>query len=182
MSSTRFTTRDFVFAALVVAAQLVVSSILIPVTLPLRIPGLANAVNAPFSSCLLVIGLARLRRPGSLLLMSLIYALLCLPISPVIFSFILCGGLLGEAVGTIGFRGYCKPTAQVSSVIAYQVGMFPAAMLFSFLFTPDRFVKPAAWAWLAAEVAIIAATLIGAVAGVKIVRELVRAGKLRLEE
>ena len=181
MSLPKFSTREYVFAALVVAAQLVISSILIPITLPLRIPGLANTINAPFSSCLLVIGLARLRKPGSMLLMALIYALLCLPISPVIFSFILCGGLLGEAVGTFGFRGYRSPRAQIASVVAHQMGMFPAAMLFSFLFTPARFVKPVAWAWLVAEVAIATTSLLGALAGIRIVRELVRAGKLRIE-
>ncbi len=43
------------------AALLVVASIVIPFTLPLRIPGLANAVNGLFGSFFLVIGLIRLK-------------------------------------------------------------------------------------------------------------------------
>ncbi len=43
MRSTYWTTREYVFAAMTAVALLVVASIVIPFTLPLRIPGLANA-------------------------------------------------------------------------------------------------------------------------------------------
>jgi hypothetical protein len=76
MTSTYWTTREYVFAAMTSVALLVVASIVIPFTLPLRIPGLANAVNGLFGSFFLVIGLIRLRKPGSLLLITGVYSLI----------------------------------------------------------------------------------------------------------
>jgi hypothetical protein len=93
MKNSYWTTREYVFAAMVSAALLAVASVIIPFTLPLRIPGLTNAVNGLFGSFFLVIGLVRLRRPGSLILITGIYSLICLVISPIIFGFVLTGCL-----------------------------------------------------------------------------------------
>lgn len=181
MKTLYFTTREYVFAALLAGALLVTSSIIIPLTLPLRIPGLANAVNAPFASFFLVIGLARLRKPGSLLLMLGIYALICLMIHPVIFSFIMTGTVVAEIVAWLFFRGFVTPKAQVAGAVVYEMASFPAAMLFSLLFMPARALQPAVWVFIVAEAAIIATSLIGSLAGLKVVRELARAGKLQIE-
>lgn len=176
-----FSTREYVLAALLAGALLVTASIIIPLTLPLRIPGLANAANAPFASFFLVIGLARMRKPGSLLLILGLYAVACLLIHPVIFSFILTGALVAEGVSWLLFRGFATPTAQVTGVVLYEVTAFPAAMLFSLWLLPARALKPAWYVFLAAEGAIVATSLLGCFAGLKVARELARAGKLNLE-
>jgi len=98
MTSSYWTTREYVLADITSAALLVVASIVIPFTLPLRIPGLANAINGLFGSFFLVIGLIRLRKPGSLLLITGVYSLICLSVSPVVFGFVLIGGVLGELI------------------------------------------------------------------------------------
>jgi len=177
-----FTTREYVFAALLAGALLATSSIIIPLTLPLRIPGLANAVNAPFASFFLVIGLARLRKPGSLLLVLGLYALVCLLIHPVIFSFIMTGAIFAEFVCWLIFRGFRTPKAQVTGVILYELASFPAAMLFSLWLMPARALKPALWVFIVAEAAIFITALLGALAGLKVARELARAGKLHIED
>ncbi|MFZ2087842.1 MAG: hypothetical protein WAU47_04640 [Desulfobaccales bacterium] len=182
MKTLYFTTREYVFAALLAGALLAVSSIIIPLTLPLRIPGLANAVNAPFASFFLVIGLARLRKPGSLLLILGIYALICLMIHPVIFFFIMTGAMVAEIVCWLIFRGFRTPKAQVTGVILYELASFPAAMLFSLWLMPARALKPALWVFIVAEAAIFITALLGALAGLKVARELARAGKLHIED
>ncbi|MFP4475679.1 MAG: hypothetical protein ACLFOY_08955 [Desulfatibacillaceae bacterium] len=174
-------TREYVFAAMISAALLVVASVVIPFTLPLRIPGLANAVNGLFGSFFVVIGLARLRKPGALLLITGIYALICLMISPLIFGFILFGGVFGEIVCTLVFRGYRGTVAPVVGALLYEMGMFPAAMLLSVFFLPERYTEIAWWVFLVAEAAIFTTSLAGALLGIKVARELARAGKLRLE-
>lgn len=177
-----FTTREYVFAALLAGALLATSSIIIPLTLPLRIPGLANAVNAPFASFFLVIGLARLRKPGSLLLVLGLYALVCLLIHPVIFSFIMTGAIFAEFVCWLIFRGFRTPKAQVTGVILYELASFPAAMLFSLWLMPARALKPVLWVFIVAEAAIFVTSLLGSLAGLKVARELARAGKLQIED
>jgi len=174
-------TREYVFAAMVSAALLVVASVIIPFTLPLRIPGLTNAVNGLFSAFFVVIGLVRLRRPGSLLLITGIYAMICLVISPVIFGFVITGGLLGEIVCSLVFRGYHGSIAPVCGAVVYEMGMFPAAMAISFFFLPERYGAIAPWVFVLAELAILATALTGGLLGLKVARELARAGKLNLE-
>jgi energy-coupling factor transport system substrate-specific component len=175
-------TRDFVFAAMVSAGLLVVASVIIPLTLPLRIPGLTNAVNGLFGSFLIVIGLARLRKPGSLILITGVYALICLMISPIIFGFILFGGLVGEIICTLVFKGYRGKAAPVAGAVLYEMGMFPAAMALSFFFLPERYSNIAWWVFIVAEIAIFTTSLIGGLLGLKVAKELAKAGKLRLED
>jgi|UniRef100_A0A7C5AMJ2 energy-coupling factor transport system substrate-specific component len=182
MRALYFSTREYVLAALLAGALLVTASIVIPLTLPLRIPGLANAVNAPFASFFLVIGLARLRKPGSLLLILGLYATVCLLIHPVIFSFIMAGALVAEGVCWLLFRGFATPRSQVSGVVLYEVTSFPAAMLFSLWLLPARALKPAWYVFLVAEAAIVVTSLAGCLLGLKVARELARAGKLALED
>ena len=181
MTSPYWTTREYVFAAMTSVALLVVASVVIPFTLPLRIPGLTNAVNGLFGSFFLVIGLVRLRKPGSLLLITGVYSLICLSISPLIFGFVLTGGVFGELVCSLLFRGYRGKVAPVCGAILYEMGMFPAAMGLSFFFLPLRYTEMAPWIFGVAELAIFTTSLIGALVGLKVAAELSRAGKLQLE-
>jgi hypothetical protein len=181
MKSAYWTTREYVFAAMTSVALLVVASIVIPFTLPLRIPGLVNAVNGLFGSFFLVIGLIRLRKPGSLLLITGIYSLICLSVSPVVFGFVLTGGVFGELVCSLVFRGYRGKLAPVCGAVLYEMGMFPAAMVLSIFFLPERYTEIAPWIFIVAELVIFTTATAGALAGLKVAGELARAGKLQLE-
>ena len=139
-------------------------------------------MNGLFGSFFVVIGLARLRKPGSLILITGIYSLICLIISPVIFGFVITGGLFGEIVCSVVFRGYKGRIAPVAGAVLYEMGMFPAAMTISFFFLPERYSGLAWWVCLVAEAAILATSLIGSLVGLKVVKELARAGKLKLED
>lgn len=179
--NTYFKTRDFVFAALIAAGMFVVSGITIPMTLHVPIPGLANVVFAPFCAFLLVLGLARLRKPGALFLIALINGLVSLPISPVIFSFVVAGGLFADGVSSLIFRGYRTRAAQITGAVLFQLGIFPAAKFFSHFYMPEKYQAIAAHIMLLAEGAILIVGLAGAWGGVKVVQELARAGKMPAE-
>ncbi|MEJ5300545.1 MAG: hypothetical protein WHS38_06105 [Thermodesulforhabdaceae bacterium] len=176
-----WTTREYVFAAMIAVALLLVASIVIPFTLPLRIPGLANAVNGLFGSFFVVIGLVRLRKRGALILITGIYSLICLSVSPVVFGFVLFGGLFGELICSLFFGGYKGKLAPVAGAVLYEMGMFPAAMVLSFFFLPERYKDVAPWVFIVAEGAIFITSTLGALAGLRVAQELARAGKLRLE-
>jgi hypothetical protein len=181
MKQAYWSTREYVFAAMTVVILFVVSSIIIPFTMPLRIPGLANVVISLFSNCFIVIALLRLRRPGSLLLIKGIYALICLLISPVITGFVLTGAIIAEAFCSLIYKGYTNKSAPVVAAVLYQMTSFPAAMFISFRFTPERYHTVVWWVWIAAEAAIFAASLISSIVGLRIAKELARAGKLNIE-
>ncbi|MCI5136740.1 MAG: hypothetical protein D3920_17120 [Candidatus Electrothrix sp. AW2] len=176
-----WSTREYVFAAMTAAALLAVASIVIPLTLPLRIPGLTNSINGLFGSFFVTIALIRLRRPGSLLLITGIYSLICLAVSPLVFGFVLFGGLFGEAVCFLVFRGYPGKLAPVCGAVFYEMAMFPAAMTLSFFFFPERYHHVAFWIILIAELVICTTSTLGAVLGLKVAQELSRAGKLQME-
>ena len=181
MKSLYWTTREYVFAAMVVVGFIISAKIIIPLTLPLRIPGLANAVNAPFSAFFLTLGLMRLKKPGSLLLITGLYSLICLPISPIITGFILVGGVSGELVGSLVFKGYRGRVAPVVSAVTYEMAMYPGGLFMTFFFFPERYTQIGLWILLAAELAILTTSLVGCFVGLKVAGELAKAGKLSLE-
>jgi len=177
-----FSTREYVFAAMMAAGKLVTSSILVPLTLGLRIPGLTNVIIGPFASFFLVLGLIRLRKPGSLLLITGLYSLTCLPIHLLIFLFVITGGVFAELVCTTVFRGYETRLAQGAGAVLYQMAIWPAAMFFSYLLMPETFKAFPIWVWPVAEIAIAISALVGTLVAFRVAKELVKAGKLRVEE
>lgn len=181
MKKNKWTTNDYVFAAMISVALLVTASIIIPFTLPLNIPGLANAVNGLFGSFFIVIGLIRLKKPGSLLLITGIYSIICLSVSPVVFGFILIGGIVSELFCSLVFRGYHGKLAPVCGAVLLKMAMFPASMALSFFFLPERYKSVAPAIFILAELAIFTTATIGSLAGLKVAKELARAGKLQIE-
>lgn len=186
MKPPRFTTRDYVFAALVALGQFIASAITIPLTFPLTIFGANVIVYAPFAAFFLVIGLLRLRKPGSVLLISTIYALIGLFISPVIFFFVFSSALLTEGACSLIFRGYDSTTSRVTAALLHYSLMLPASMIFSLWLMPADYVREhfgaGIAAWAIAELLVVAGVLAGALAGTAVGRELVKAGRLRVEE
>ncbi len=69
----------------------------------------------------------------------------------------------------------------VVGAVLYEMGMFPFAMLLSFFFLPERYGAVAPWIFLVAETAIFTTSLVGSLIGLKLARELARAGRLSLE-
>ena len=180
MKQAYWSTREYVFAAMTVVVLLVISSIVIPFTLPLRIPGLANAAVSLFSSCFIVVALLRLRRPGSMLLIMGIYALICLMISPVITGFVLTGAIVAESFCTLVFKGYTNKAAPVAAAVIYNMTSFVAAMFISFRFTPERYHAIVWWVWIGAETAIFTTSLLSSLVGLRIAKELSASGRLNV--
>lgn len=183
MKTPYWSTKDYVFAGMTSIALFLVASVVIPVTLPLRIPGLANTINAFFASIFMVIALIKLQKPGSILLITGIYSLICLiAASPIVFGFVLAGGTIAELICFILFRGYRGLLAPVVGTVIYEMAMFPFAMLLSFFFLPERYGKIAPWIFAVAELAIFTTSTLGSLIGLKLALELAKAGKLNLSK
>lgn len=185
MKRAYFSTRELVFAALTVVAMQIWTIPAIALTLPselsLGVMGLSNMAVAPVCSFLMAIALVRLRKPGSVLLITGLYAAAA-AMGPGIYIslFILMGGVFSEVVCTLAFRGYYRPAAVVAGPTLYHVGMFPSTLFLRAVgLLNNPLGKPAPWAYAVAVVGIAIAALIGSLLGLKVAQELVRAGKLR---
>jgi len=181
-----FSVREYVFAALMAGGQFVCSSLTIPLTFALAMFGVNVIVYAPFGAFFLVLGLIRLRKPGSLALMGLLYALIGLIIAPVIFCFVISSALLAEAVCTVVFRGYGTRVAQLTGAVLHYSLMLPASLVFSLWLMPRDYMtahfQAGVVAWLVAEGLIVIGSIAGGLLAMLVARELKRAGKLRTEE
>ncbi len=185
MKRAYFSTRELVFAALTVVAMQIWTIPAIALTLPseltLGVMGLSNMAVAPVCSFLMAIALVRLRKPGSVLLITGLYAAAAAMGPGVYISlFILMGGVFAEVVCTLVFRGYHRWEAVVAGPTLYHVGMFPSTLVLrSVGLLNDPLGVTAPWAYAVAVLGITIAALVGSLLGLKVAQELVRAGKLR---
>ncbi len=177
-----FTARDYAFAALIVAALLVANGIAVPLVLGIQLPGIRNAVSAPLASLLLAVALVRLQRRGAVLLVYTPLALLYSAINPLIGSFVFAGAAFTELVCGLLLGGYRSRVVWLLTPLVYQLASFAAALGLSAFFMPAQLYRGAAWwLWVLMGTAIVALSLLGAWIGVRLARELIRAGRLRVD-
>lgn len=167
--------KEYVFAAFMTIGM--VASVF--VIGPLVPPFFELVAWAPIGGIFLTLGMARLQRRGSVLLMILPLAILLAPLSPVIFLYLGLTALLTEAV--IFFRGNYRPkrnrwlgnlTFFVSGVL---IGLTSAAYMLG-----EKFGVLLTKPWIIGLLAIAAAVTasIGWKLGETIISQLKRAGKL----
>jgi hypothetical protein len=129
-----FSTRELVFAAMTVVAMQIWTIPAIALTLPAELSlgavGLSSMAVAPVCSALLAIALVRLRRRGSLLLVTGLYAAIA-AMGPGVYValFVLIGGLVAEAVNLAIFGGYRTRAAVLAGPTLYHLAMFPATLV-----------------------------------------------------
>ncbi len=173
-----YQTGDFVFAAMMAAGMLFLSSpvAILTVSLPYG-SALSHMGTTPILTFFLVLGLARIGKPGAVLLCTGLYGLVCLAINPVITGFVLTGAISAELVGSLVFRGYRTPAALYAAPVVQQGVMFIAAIPFAYLLTPDLFQILPLWLYAAAEVVIVIGALAGSWVAQRLAAEFRRAGR-----
>jgi energy-coupling factor transport system substrate-specific component len=180
-SSPWFELRDIVFAAVVAAAILIIGFITVPIVVHIPIPGIRNVVSAPLSAVLLTIGAARIRKKGALVLVLGLSSLVYLLISPVIPAFVLSAAIIAELLNLATYRGYATRNARMVCITVLYTVMTPLGTLFGALLLGGKYQESLSSGWflLGMTAAVLVLSFLGALAGEKIVKELVRAGKLR---
>jgi hypothetical protein len=172
---------DIVFAAVMAAAILIIGFVTVPIVVHIPIPGIRNVVSAPFSAMLLTIGAARIRKRGALLLVLGLSSVVYLLISPVIPAFVLSAAIIAELLNLTTYRGYATRQARIVCITALYTIMTPLGTLFGALLLGGKYRESLSSGWflLGMSAAVLVLSLLGALAGEKIVKELTRAGKLR---
>ena len=130
------------------------------------------------------IGLYKVRKPGSLLIMALMMGLIQLMMSPPMFLSSVLNGILIELIVLLLFRGYEKDAAVFCAAMLHT----PLSLPFNYLY--NRLVKGAdsplaavadraPLATVGMTLAVVAVSALGALIGIKIARELKKSGVLK---
>jgi hypothetical protein len=178
----KFKVKDIVFLAIISAVALCTAAVMAVVS-HIYIFGLAQLVTAFQFSFFLAIALMKVKKTGSLFLFSLFTGLFELFMAPVMFFSSICAGLFVEALIILIFRGYEKERAVFLGSFLFIPATLPLNLLFYKLFFSEYFnlFFSQGFNWL--SIVFITGTFIvsalGALLGIKISRELIKAGVLK---
>ena len=168
--------KDVVFLAIMSAVALATCAVM-PLVISLQplIFGISQLVTALQIGVFFAIGLYKVRKPGSLLIMALMMGLIQLMMSPPMFLSSVLNGVLIELIVLLLFRGYEKDGAVFCAAMLHT----PLSLPFNYLY--NRLVKGAGrpLAAVGMPLAVVAVSALGALIGIKIARELKKSGVLK---
>lgn len=175
------TIRDIVFLAVIAACMTAAGMVVVPLAGAAPLPGMRSLAAAFFYGFFLAIGLLKVRKPGGVFLAALFNGLVLLMMSWLMLANNLIAALATELVVLIFFRGYQSEKA-----------VFLGAGLFMCMSLPASFLMAA---WLGGPMigrflthpgvvipvfmGTAALSFGGAWAGLKVGRELVKAGVIK---
>ena len=177
----KFQIKDVVFLAIMSAVALATCAVM-PLVISLQplIFGISQLVTALQIGVFFAIGLDKVRKPGSLLIMALIQLMM----SPPMFLSSVLNGVLVELIVLLLFRGYEKDSAVFCAAMLHT----PLSLPFNYLY--NRLIKGAdsplaavadraPLAAVGMTLAVVAVSALGALIGIKIARELKKSGVLK---
>lgn len=180
----KFQIKDVVFLAIMSAVALATCAVM-PLVISLQplIFGISQLVTALQIGVFFAIGLYKVRKPGSLLIMALMMGLIQLMMSPPMFLSSVLNGVLIELIVLL-FRGYERDTAVFVAAMLHT----PLSLPFNYLY--NRLIKGAdsplaavadraPLAAVGMTLAVVAVSALGALIGIKIARELKKSGVLK---
>ncbi len=183
----KFKIKDIVFLAIMAACMLVTGAIM-PLVAQIPLFGIIQLCLGLQFSIFPTIGLMKVRKPGSLILMSLFCGIVLVFMNPIMFVCMLICALIVEALVLIIFRGYKKDSANLFSGTLY----FPLTLPFlyvyyNFLYTisgeegeaVNAFIGSSAGVAIGMSVAVLALCFVGSLVGLIISRELKKSGVMK---
>jgi energy-coupling factor transport system substrate-specific component len=176
----RFTVRDIVFLAVLAAALTIVGALTMPLAMTITLFGVRNAAAAAFYGMFSAIGLMKVRKPGSLVLIGVFNGAVLLMMAPVMFFNNLFASLLAEAVALLVFRGYEKDSAVIVTAGLFIPLTLPLSLLFGMLLNGQGLAELVTEPQASLFICLLAVFLsfMGSFLGWKIGTELQKAGKL----
>lgn len=178
-----FKIKDIVFLAVTAAITLLTSSVMmLVVPLLTTVFGIAQLVTGLQLSVFPAIALCKVRKVGSLFLTALFTGVIQLFMSPAMFFNNLAVGLILELLVIAIFRGYKSDKAVFFAVALYN----PMSLPFNYIY--NKIINEAAmtavaenapWAAVGMSAAVCAVAVTGTLIGIRIARELKKAGVLK---
>ncbi|MDR0425834.1 MAG: hypothetical protein LBH24_01540 [Clostridiales bacterium] len=179
----RFRVKDVVFISVMAAASMVTAAVM-PLVAAVYIFGLPQIVTGLQFSLFPAIALMKTRKPGALLLFSVITGLIQLAMSPVMGVVSMTCGVALEGLTLLLFRGYKKDRAVFFASALYIPASLPVFYVYyAFIagevhaYVLNARVNPLPVILICLAVAALCA--LGAALGIKIARELKKSGVLK---
>ncbi len=177
-----FTVKDIVFLAIIGAAALITSAVM-PLVAQVPIFGLPQLVTGLQMSVFPTIGLMKVRKTGSVFIVSLLVSVLELFMAPAMGVTSLISAIIIEAINILTFKGYRKDIACFVSGMLINPMTLPFYYLYCMAFETDSIFFKAAgdspWVAVGISVAVIAVCALGAGLGILISREIRKAGLMK---
>ena len=178
-----FKVKDIVFLAIISAVTLCTCAVMpLVASLQTVVFGIAQVVTGLQISIFFAIGLMKIRKVGSLFIMSLLTGLFQLLMAPPMFFSNLVIGLLLEILVVLIFKGYKKNSAVFFAVLLYNPLSLPFNFLYNMLFGREAMVTVATkapWVTVGMSLAVVAISALGAWIGMKISGELKKSGAMK---
>lgn len=178
-----FKVKDIVFLAIISAVTLCTCAVMpLVASLQTVIFGIAQAVTGLQISVFFSVGLMKVRKVGSLMIMSLLTGLFQLLMAPPMFFSNIVIGLLLEVLAALIFKGYKKDSAVFFVALLYNPLSLPFNYLYNMLFGREAMAAVATKAPLITvgmSAAVVAISAVGALIGIKISKELGKTGALK---
>ena len=178
-----FKVKDIVFLAIISAVTLCTCAVMpLVASLQTVVFGIAQVVTGLQISIFFAIGLMKIRKVGSLFIMSLLTGLFQLLMAPPMFFSNLVIGLFLEILVVLIFKGYKKNSAVFFAVLLYNPLSLPFNFLYNMLFGREAMVTVATkapWVTVGMSAAVIAISALGAWIGMKISKELRKSGAMK---
>ena len=177
-----FTVKDIVFLAIIGAAALITSAVM-PLVAQVPIFGLPQLVTGLQMSVFPTIGLMKVRKTGSVFIVSLLVSVLELFMAPAMGVTSLISAIIIEAINILVFKGYRKDIACFVSGMLINPMTLPFYYLYCMAFETDSIFFKAAgdspWVAVGISAAVIAVCALGAGLGILISREIRKAGLMK---
>ncbi len=177
-----FTVNDIVFLAIIGAAALITSAVM-PLVAQVPIFGLPQLVTGLQMSVFPTIGLMKVRKTGSVFIVSLLVSVLELFMAPAMGVTSLISAIIIEAINILTFKGYRKDIACFVSGMLINPMTLPFYYLYCMAFETDSIFFKAAgdspWVAVGISAAVIAVCALGAGLGILISREIRKAGLMK---
>ncbi|MGI6782165.1 MAG: hypothetical protein ACOX56_05020 [Acholeplasmataceae bacterium] len=175
----KFTIKDIVYLSIISILSILGSSVMmLVIPLVTQIYGIAQLVTAFQISILFTIGLYKVRKPGSVLYMSLFMSLILVFMSWIMLVVFTTAGLLVEILGLLIFR---KGNSDLSVVIKASLFMpltLPLNFLINLILAKEiqvELLSKVPWITIVVTLAVILISLIASFLGVVISREIKKA-------
>lgn len=178
-----FKIKDIVFLAVMSAITLLTCAVM-PLVIPLQasVFGIAQLVTGFQLSLFPAIALMKVRKVGSMFIVSVFTGIVQLMMSPAMFVNNIVVGLVLELLVVLLFGGYKKDRAVFFAVALYN----PLSLPFNYVYNKiigneimTAVAEKAPWLAVAMAAAVCAVAAIGALVGIKIARELKKAGVIK---
>lgn len=177
----KFKVKDIAFLAVMAALLILCAAISMPF-MAVPIFGLRNMATAPFYGIFCTIALLKVRKPGALSLMVIFNAAILLMMSPVMFTNNTGSVIIAELIVMLIFRSYKKDAAIILAAGLVIPFTLPVSILFnSFLYgkeMTETLTGDPIYVILAC-IGTVVLSFVGTAIGMKIGKELKKAGKLK---